>query len=177
MLIKYMREIKFRVWVKRTEKPVWASYIKLSKEKFPGAYGGSSAISNELGKEVDDFREEYIKEHGDLFQDGDDASQMLYDGFIISNGGVNFPEGGWDINGENDKDSILMQYTGIKDKNKIEIYEGDICNIYGFGGNVVGVKAIRWDSYNNVGAGFNYRDDGHFLEVIGNVYQNPELIK
>lgn len=75
----------------------------------------------------------------------------------------------------------LMQYTGLKDKNGKEIYEGDIVNVNYYGG------TPRYEKvhFYTVGGfiGFHpFTDDGyhwpsHLCEIVGNIYQNPELIK
>ncbi len=96
----------------------------------------------------------------------------------------------------------IMQYTGLKDKNGKEIYEGDVIKqtyhkTIGYGdneenfegyhiGEVVLISSgecikkplmyeveidqlVKLDGYKNVA--------GYRSEVIGNIYENPELIK
>lgn len=85
-------------------------------------------------------------------------------------------------------DFILMQSTGLFDKNGKEIFEGDIvkykvgCNTYteevaydkNFGG--FGVRDANADIIFTFGEVFEDIDKS-FLEVIGNIYDNPELLE
>jgi len=91
---------------------------------------------------------------------------------------------------DGDKSIILMQYTGLSDKNGNEIYEGDIIkthheeffnketkngyNAYDEFGEVV-FESRCWMIADKK-HGKNNRFYLH-SEIIGNIYENPELIK
>lgn len=89
---------------------------------------------------------------------------------------------------------ILMQYTGLKDKNGKEIYEGDLLKFTeidedsAFGREDTDVVEVKWiDDIAQYRAVFKSgrRTELHFViqppiiiycEVIGNIYENPELL-
>jgi hypothetical protein len=77
------------------------------------------------------------------------------------------------------KDATPMQYTGLKDKNGKEIYDGDIVKVSGFSELM---EVYFKDGY--FGWGKEHRGMYSFdpfgtedLEVIGNIWENPELLE
>lgn len=81
-----------------------------------------------------------------------------------------------------------LQYTGLKDKNRKEIYEGDIVKVK----QIVLMQDIYEVVWNEKIASFEYKD-GPYIDdygdvkpgilypdaciVIGNIYENPELLE
>lgn len=79
--------------------------------------------------------------------------------------------------GDNEDRLELMQYTGLKDKNDVEIYEGDIVKIGKYKPRVVKYEHFYTDdSYGGV-SNMGFYDIGTQDEIIGNIYENPELLK
>ena len=94
---------------------------------------------------------------------------------------------------------ILMQYTGLKDKNGDGIYEGDVVKDVSSSkdkGNGRNIWEIIWRTngyllrrlpkpnkddwdWTTAPDGYIYYDPGEFYDckVIGNIYENPELLK
>lgn len=70
------------------------------------------------------------------------------------------------------------QYTGLKNKNGVEIYEGDICTYEGWRGKVyktmVEFKPVAGSD--DMGTDMIGYADLNYQEVLGNVYENPELL-
>jgi len=66
--------------------------------------------------------------------------------------------------------SPIMQYTGLHDKNGKEIFEGDL--IRGFDWHNCNPSVVSWDVI-----GFRIPLMANAYEIIGNIYENPELIK
>jgi len=73
-------------------------------------------------------------------------------------------------------DLELMQFTGLKDKNGKEIYEGDMVRISDIMGEVqYSDENGQWFIGNKDTV--QYFDTGEDREVVGNTYENPGLLK
>jgi uncharacterized phage protein (TIGR01671 family) len=141
------REIKFRAWHKN-----WGSFANL--------------------REDSDFMAGF-NEEGQIF--------------IINNG---YPD-------EKNRDFIIQQFTGLKDKNGNEIYEGDILSFKSDkraegGGNICGTYGFHKENchevffergcfyianHQNLSERLNLWKRWGGLEIVGNCFENPELLE
>ena len=98
---------------------------------------------------------------------------------------------------EGEKKIEVMQFTGLKDKNGVDIYEGDILERIGTMDNFTGVPRelnsrklvvvelkTDYDAFGTSSFGFQLhtqktyaeRTNPATYEIIGNIYENPELL-
>ena len=73
----------------------------------------------------------------------------------------------------------LMQYTGLKDKNGREIYEGDV--VRSFDRKTEYREQVQWGTegwlpFSQVCHGGTTSWEEYEYEVIGNIYENPDLL-
>ena len=86
------------------------------------------------------------------------------------------------IRHEKFNDTELMQYTGLKDKNGKEIYEGDIVKLRANHGIGVVKYYDEWGAFvveyikprQLAVLGMNYYKED--IEILGNIYENSELL-
>lgn len=107
-----------------------------------------------------------------------EKEEMIYDNFSVSYNGIPHDPFGF-------QPLEIMQYTGLKDKNGVEIYEGDIlsrtvykdwksCDVVFFSEKEARYKLLH---NNEIGKEKYFVEDIGEFEVIGNIYENPELLE
>ncbi len=92
------------------------------------------------------------------------------------------------------REDTLGQFTGLTDKNGVKIFEGDIIEGIAYSGKFVGVivwideiggfgvryrkrqEATAWENSSILKCASKGRKDEFTAEIIGNIYDNPELI-
>ena len=151
-----MREIKFRVWDKLIKKMITDGNVK----KFLGENFGS--WNKNQPYDWDEWYPAY--EILAIFRYFKDIVDYTIDPYEP----------------KSEKRFKIMQYTGLKDKNSVEIYEGDIVYVASEDEKAM----ILWDKesarfvlqFKDWCADFDiyYEKD---LEVVGNIYDNPELLE
>ena len=83
------------------------------------------------------------------------------------------------------KNVVLMQSTGLYDKNGVEIFQGDVVEIIYDEEPFIGVVVYdlgeadfkATNGHEDYGNNFQYLTVGESIEVIGNVHQHPELLE
>ncbi len=126
---------------------------------------------------------------------------------LLSNGHLIISESDWykDLSNANDCDYVVQLYTGLKDKNNKEIFEGDILNVLDCHKETI-IGEIIWGRYedseyienksletwifksfdntpisciiNDVGVRFNrgLEIEPNSAEIIGNIFENSDLL-
>lgn len=137
----------------------------------------------------------WVKDEERYYDESDDESyQIIPNGQVVYTSEVYEEDGVFYRDTTNATDNVIIeQYTGLKDKNGKEIYEGDIveqfvCGVHQFKGKECGRKTlwqVRWNEeeccfelhyLSGSLFGDSMMSNSDEYEVIGNIHENQDLL-
>lgn len=127
----------------------------------------------------DTYEKEMLENVTPLFDDSNIMMAIITDFQIKGSPGTSEIEiGSYDTTFNWDEfPYVIMQSTGLKDKNSVEFFEGDIgwddhLEVHGQVIFENGAFKYEWDNISE--DLFEVTDD---IEIVGNIYENPELLE
>lgn len=85
----------------------------------------------------------------------------------------------WDITNDlskNNQNYLIFQFTGLQDKNGIDIYEGDIIKMDNGTLYTIVFRGMGFWFVDSDNEGYVFSPSAYQYEIIGNQFENPELL-